>query len=519
MESLLVKDELNFICNNSFQKIIGKDESLKWSGKVMKVNKKGKEQIRDFVITDKYIYNLGKQSNFLTNWFTSGLKRKIPIQGIEAVTYSKLLNFFVLHLPSEYDYYLFTKHRDEIIEYLIYIRNILVPGKKIQFFAVDEADLRKYSKIDTEKKDKWPTNVQASALTTEFFKKFVETRDAKKKKDVENTETLISASGEKVNEDSFEMLKTLGKGYYGRVFLCEKKDTKQLYAVKVMSKLDIIKRNFFANLKNEKMILEKVDNPFVVKLEFCFASPSYIFFVMDFKQGGELYHHLKKRNRFSEKMTRFYAAQILLGLEYLHSLDIMYRDMKPENILIDKDGNASLADYGISKIIKEGEKTKSFVGTPDYVSPEIILQKGHNKMVDVWCYGVLLYEMIYGLPPFFNKVQSVMLNNIVKINPTFPKMIKVSDELQDLIQLCLKKDPKERIGNSGLQELMEHPWFEPIDWEKMRALKYDAPIKPDIKDPLDIDHFNSTEDRPKLSDMSQIDKNIIENYQNKFEDF
>lgn len=519
MESLTVKDNLNFICNNSFQKIIGKDESLKWSGEVMKVNKKGKEQVRDFVITNKFIYNLGKKSNFIMNWFTSGLKRKLPIQAIEGITYSKLLNFFVLHLPSEYDYYLFTKSRDEIIRYIIHIRGLLVPGKQIQFFAVDEADLRKYSKIDTDPKDKWPTKVQPQALTTAFFAEFTEQREAKKQKDVQNTETLISVSGEKVNEDSFEMLKTLGKGYYGRVFLCEKKDTKQLYAVKVMSKMDIIKRNFFTNLKNEKMILEKIRNPFVVNLEFCFASPSYIFFVMDFKQGGELYHHLKKRNRFSEKMTRFYAAQILLGLEYLHSLDIMYRDMKPENILIDKDGNASLADYGISKIIREGESTKSFVGTPDYVSPEIVLQKGHNKMVDIWCYGVLLFEMIYGIPPFYNKQQSIMLNNIIKINPTFPSMIKVSDELQDLIQQCLMKDPAKRIGNKGLSQIMEHPWFEPMDWDKMRALKYEAPIKPEIKDPLDIDNFNATAERPKLSDMSQIDKNIIENYQNKFEDF
>lgn len=519
MESLIAKDHLNFICNNKFQKIIGKDESLLWSGEITKVNKVGKEQFRDFVVTNRMIYNLGKESNFLINWFTSGVKRKMDISKIEAVTYSKVLNFFVLHMPDEYDYYLFTKYRNEIIEYLIRIRANLGCPKPMAFFAVEEADLRKYSKTDTEKFDKWPKNVPSQPLTHDFWKVFVENREKKKKNDIANTEMLITQTGENVNEDSFEMLKTLGKGYYGRVFLCEKKDNQKLYAVKVMSKLDIIKRNFFENLKNEKMILEKVNNRFVVNLEFCFTNPSYIFFVMEFKQGGELYHHLRQRTRFSEKITQFYGAQILLGLMYLHSLDIMYRDMKPENILLDEKGNAALADYGISKIIREGEKTKSFVGTPDYVAPEIILQKGHNKMVDVWCFGIILYEMIYGLPPFYNKQQNIMLNNIIKINPAFPKMIKISPELEDLISQCLQKDPTKRIGCGGLEEIMNHKFFESLDWEQMKQGKLDAPIQPEVKDKFDVDNFNTTKEKPKLSDLSQIDKNIIENYENKFSDF
>ena len=124
----------------------------------------------------------------------------------------------------------------------------------------------------------------------------------------------------------------------------------------------------------------------------------------------------------------------------------MYRDMKPENILLDDSGNACLADFGISKVLDKNQSTKSFVGTPEYVAPEIILQKGHNKAVDIWCFGILLYEMVYGLPPFFNKNHNVMLNWIVKLDPTFPKMIKISDDLMDLIKKCLTKDPTKRIG-------------------------------------------------------------------------
>ena len=180
--------------------------------------------------------------------------------------------------------------------------------------------------------------------------------------------------------------------------------------------------------------MEQIKHPCVVSLDYCFSSPSYVFFAMRFKQGGELYHHLRKMLRFPEPVCRFYAAQILSGLVYLHSMNIAYRDMKPENILLDEKGNACLADFGISKILDPNTNTKSFVGTPAYVAPEVVLQKGHNKSVDIWCFGILLYEMVYGLPPFFNQNQNTMLNWIVKLDPTFPKMIPVSPELEDLIR-------------------------------------------------------------------------------------
>ena len=161
----------------------------------------------------------------------------------------------------------------------------------------------------------------------------------------------MAKDGDEVNEDSFEILKVLGKGFFGNVFLAEKKDDKKLYALKVISKIDVLKKKFLDNIKNEKAILESMDHPFVVNMEYCFASPSHIFFAMEFKQGGELYRHLKRLNKFPEDTAKFYAAQIISGLSYLHSKNIMYRDMKPENILLDGKGNIALADFGISKIL------------------------------------------------------------------------------------------------------------------------------------------------------------------------
>lgn len=431
MEKLEVKDKLNFICDKHFQQVLKKNETLLWSGDILKINKTGKRQNRDFLITNERVINVGKRGNFFSNLFSKLVKRSFNIDKIRAVTYSSISNNFVLHMPEEYDYYLCTPDKDDIIRYILHIQKEkgLEP---LKFFMVEDIDLIKFSKTDKEKVDKWPEK-ESVKMGYDNFLEHISKKKAELENNIKNTEVILSRDGQKVNENSFEILRTLGKGYFGRVFLVEKKDDKKLYAIKVISKLDIIKRNFFDNLRNEKKIMEKINNPFVVKMEYCFTSPSYVFFAMQFKQGGELYHHLRKNTRFAEDTARFYAAQILSGLEYLHSLNIMYRDMKPENILLDEKGNACLADFGISKILDIHETTKSFVGTPEYVAPEIILQKGHNKTVDIWCFGILLYEMVYGLPPFYNKNQNVMLNWVVKLDPTFPKMIKISEELQDLI--------------------------------------------------------------------------------------
>lgn len=431
MDSVEIKDKLNFICNKHFHAVVGKEESLYWSGSVLKINKKGKRQVRDFIITNRRIINIGKPANFLSSLFSKSVKRSFKIADITAITYSNISNNFILHVPNEYDYYLCTPDKDEFIKCLLTVRKTN-NNEPLKFYMIEDISLFNYTRYEGQKTEKFPA-VVPNRTDFDVFNNLLRVKKQELDNNIKNTEVIISGDGSRVNESSFEILKALGKGYFGKVFLVEKKDTKELYALKVISKLDIIKRNFFENLKNEKKIMERVRNPFVVNLDYCFASPSYLFFAMRFKQGGELYHHLRKAARFSEPAAKFYAAQILQGLAYLHSLNIMYRDLKPENILLDEKGNACLADFGISKILDPKDTTKSFVGTPEYVAPEIILQKGHNKAVDIWCFGILIYEMVYGLPPFYNKNQNVMLNWIVKLEPTFPHMVKISEELENLI--------------------------------------------------------------------------------------
>lgn len=212
-----------------------------------------------------------------------------------------------------------------------------------------------------------------------------------------------------------------------------KKDTGKKYALKVINKIDMIEKNFIENMKDEKNILSNLHNQFIVSLEYCFASPTQVFFAMPYIPGGEMYFHLRKRIRFTEEIVLFYASQILEALTYLHQQNIAYRDLKPENVLLDENGNILLADFGISKKLENGQKTRSFVGTPEYVAPEVILERGHDKSVDVWSFGILLYEMAIGLPPFYSKVKADMLKWIVKANPKFPKSVEISQDLKDLI--------------------------------------------------------------------------------------
>lgn len=519
MEKIEVKDKIDFICDKNFSSVIKKDEKLYWSGNCLKINRIGKRQDRVFLITNERIINVGKRGNFLTNMFSKLIKRQIDIILVDAITYSSISNNFVLHVPKEYDYYLCTPDKDEVIDLILKIQEI--KGKKdLKIYMVEDIDLDKFSRKENETKECFP-DVIPEVYNTTKFEDFIKKKQKKLENDIQNTETIVSPDGMVVNESSFEILRTLGKGYFGRVFLVEKKDDKKLYALKVISKLDIVKRNFFENLKNEKDIMEKVDNPFVVNLEYCFASPSYVFFAMKFKQGGELYYHLRKKTRFSEKTTKFYACQIISGLEYLHSLNIMYRDMKPENILLDAKGNASLADFGISKVLDIKDSTKSFVGTPEYVAPEIVLQKGHNKAVDIWCFGILLYEMVYGLPPFYNKNQNIMLNWVVKLDPTFPKMINISDDLKDLIKKCLQKDPENRIGYKNTSDIFNHSWFTDVNWKDVNNLKVEPPIKPVVKDSMDTENFSKdvVQEKPRIEDLKEIDQNIVNTYKDKFEEF
>ena len=188
-----------------------------------------------------------------------------------------------------------------------------------------------------------------------------------------------------ISIDSFKILKVIGRGSFGKVFLVQKKDSLEYFAMKTLKKDVILRRNQKINTQAERIILEKIRHPFIVRLHYAFQTPEKLYFVIDFLNGGELFYHLRREQRFSEDRTRFYAAEILLALECLHKNGVIYRDLKPENVLLDSEGHVKLTDFGLSKIReKNDELTYTFCGTPEYLAPEIIKNEGYSKEVDFW---------------------------------------------------------------------------------------------------------------------------------------
>jgi serine/threonine protein kinase len=172
--------------------------------------------------------------------------------------------------------------------------------------------------------------------------------------------------------------------------------------MKIMRKDKLSREQKIKPIINERMIMEKLSHPFIIKLYWSFQSKTELFFVMDLCTGGEMFFHLGKVQKFTEDQAKFYFAELLLGLEHLHSLDVAYRDIKPENILIDIDGHVKIADFGLSKIIQKKQRSYSFCGSPEYMCPEILLGQGHDRRADIYCIGALLYELVVGFPPHFN---------------------------------------------------------------------------------------------------------------------
>ncbi|KAI8147555.1 kinase-like domain-containing protein [Fennellomyces sp. T-0311] len=315
--------------------------------------------------------------------------------------------------------------------------------------------------------------------------------------------------------DSFELLRVVGKGSFGKVYVVRKKDTNRIYAMKVLRKSRIISRSEVIHTMAEKTVLAKVSNPFIVPLKFAFQSPDKLYLVLAFINGGELFHHLQVEGKFSEERSRFYTAELLSALECLHGFNVIYRDLKPENILIDYNGHIALCDFGLCKLnMTENERTNTFCGTPEYLAPELLLGQGYSKVVDWWTLGVLLYEMMTGLPPFYDENTNEMYRKILQDELRFPD--DMSSDAKNLLRGLLTRDPNERLGNNGPEEIKNHPFFASIDWRKLLQKKVQPPFKPSVESAYDTSNFDeeftSEEPLESLVDESQISRTMQEQF-------
>lgn len=307
----------------------------------------------------------------------------------------------------------------------------------------------------------------------------------------------------KVDSGNFELLKVLGTGAYGKVFLVRKlggHDHRKLYAMKVLKKASIIqKQKTLEHTKTERQVLETIrQSPFLVTLHYAFQTDAQLHLILDYICGGELFTHLFQRDHFLESEVRIYIGEIILALEHLHKLGIIYRDIKLENILLDSSGHVVLTDFGLSKEFLPHEKdqrTYSFCGTIEYMAPEVVKggNVGHDFSVDWWSVGVLTYELLTGASPFTvegeKNTQSEISKRILKTQPPIPDHLSV--EVRDFIQRLLIKDPRKRLGGgvSDANELKRHKFFKGLNWDDLAQKKIPAPFVPKITGELDVSNF------------------------------
>ncbi|CAD6993010.1 unnamed protein product [Ceratitis capitata] len=290
--------------------------------------------------------------------------------------------------------------------------------------------------------------------------------------------------------EGFEEKSLLGTGSFGQVILAKDKVNAEYYAVKIMLKDQIVKMKQVMHVHTEKRVLASIKFPFLVWLEFSRKDNDFLYLGLPFINGGELFTYHRKVNKFSEQQARFYAAQIFLALEYLHYLHLLYRDLKPENVMIDKNGYIKLTDFGFVKRVET--RTMTLCGTPEYLAPEVIQSKPYGSCVDWWSYGVFLYEMVNGTSPFAPHNNDIMLMYSKIVDGEY-KMIKTfSPELKNLIENLLQVDLSKRFGSliNGNKDIKDHEWFKPINWFSILNQEMPAPYVPQIVNDEDLSNFD-----------------------------
>jgi serine/threonine protein kinase len=303
----------------------------------------------------------------------------------------------------------------------------------------------------------------------------------------------------KITLEDFDLLNVIGKGSFGKVLQVRMKTNGKIYAMKVLNKKTIVERNELEHTQAEKNILQKLVHPFLVNLNYSFQTSDKLYFVMDYVNGGELFFHLQKEEKFNEPRVRFYAAEIACGLEYLHNSGVLYRDLKPENVLLTGDGHICMTDFGISKegLEHEDDTTSTFCGTPEYLAPEVLKGKGYGKAVDWWSYGTLLFEMLTGLPPFYSQDVQEMYHKILHAPLTIPA--EVSQDASDLLKKLLEREPDKRLTDP--KKIKAHPFFKGFDWDACVRKELTPPFKPDVTDLTSVNCVDEVflAENPKLS--------------------
>ncbi|PGH09049.1 AGC/PKA protein kinase [Helicocarpus griseus UAMH5409] len=284
----------------------------------------------------------------------------------------------------------------------------------------------------------------------------------------------------KYSLEDFTLQRTLGTGSFGRVHLVQSRHNQRFYAIKVLKKAQVVKMKQVEHTNDERKMLQRVKHPFLITLWGTFQDARNLYMVMDFVEGGELFSLLRKSQRFPNPVAKFYAAEVTLALEYLHEQNIVYRDLKPENLLLDRHGHLKITDFGFAKEVKD--ITWTLCGTPDYLAPEVVSSKGYNMSVDWWSLGILIFEMLCGFTPFWDGGSPMKIyENIIRGRVKYPPYMH--PDAQDLLSQLITPDLTVRLGNlhGGSQDVKNHPWFAEVTWDRLARKDIDAPYIPPVK--------------------------------------
>lgn len=491
-----IMDELDLKNEPAVQKLLAKEgpgEVIQFSDLAVKINRKDKEQTRVLLITDKGIYNL------LPNNYK--LKRRINLSLVMALSVSTVSDEFVIHVDGEYDYRYKSSHKQDVINILNELYRAATGKPKLPLKYLEDADLK--SQALTKAMARLQTRADNLRRRHELAEldesdkedqKVMQSNPPRPNEDDESKDVItqmMDVSAAKVRIEDFELLKVLGRGSFGKVMQVRHKGNGQIYAMKILKKAAIVARNQVEHTRAERKILQALQHPFLMTLRWAFQSKDKLYFVLDYFTGGELFYHLKNVRRFPEEVAKIYIAEIALALGHLHSLGFVYRDLKPENILLDNTGHLVLTDFGLSKDVEEGDKAHTFCGTPEYLAPEIVSGQGHDKAVDWWALGILLYELTVGIPPFYDANPNDMYNKIQRGVLRFPPFL--SEHCKSLIVALLNRTPEKRLGSyNDIEDIKSHPFYQGFDFEKLLRREIEVPFKPKVMSEDDSSNFDPT---------------------------